>query len=198
MSDRSRWDKEAQNEVLPIVLVGATITVVGVVVLSFSIPAQQDSVVFLGIFLTLMGIGVALREISLYRRWAKWYKRARPYKESKRLLYPYNPYPNVTCWNCGHLVRRPAPPSTGAYVKPLWTRFNGRWKAFCSSCGANVTKEVVEAKYGNPYRGRIWPKFYKPTSVLSSTRICPNCGKDNHKRLQNCESCGAPMATEAS
>jgi len=178
------------------VLVGVSIATAGAVVLSLIIPFAKphDYLLLVGLFPTLIGIALVLGELANYSRWVKWDKRARPYREVKHLMHPYNPYPNVTCWNCGQLVRRPAP--NAMYVKPSWAEFNGRWKAFCSNCGANVTKEVVEAKYGNPYRGRVWPKFYKPASALSSTRMCPNCGKENHKRLQNCEACRAPMATE--
>jgi ribosomal protein S27AE len=180
-------DKEARKVVLRVLLLGAAIAVAGLVVLAYSMRA--------GIIITIFGIGVTLFELRSYRRWVKWDKRARPYREVAHQMYPYDPYPNVTCWNCGKLVRQPAY-GFRRYVKPTWKKFDGRWKAFCSSCGANVTKEAVEAKYGNPYKGTIWPKFYKHVSVFSNTRTCPNCGKENHGRLQNCERCGAPMAIE--
>jgi predicted RNA-binding Zn-ribbon protein involved in translation (DUF1610 family) len=138
--------------------------------------------------------GIGLREYQRRHRWAKWDKKAKPYREVAHQMYPYNPYPNVTCWNCGQLVRRPSPL---IYVKPLWKKFDGRWQAFCSNCGANVTKDVVEAKYGNLYRGKLWPKFYKQ-SFLDMNRPCPNCGKMNMKKEKTCGACGASTEVHAS
>jgi hypothetical protein len=150
----------------------------------------------LWIFL-IFAIGYGLREYQRRSRWAKWYKKSRPYNEVKHLMYPYNPYPNVTCWNCGKLVRKPAGLHTlETYVKPLWERLDGRWQAFCSDCGANVTKGVVEAKYGNPYGGGVWPKFYKP-SLLSMIKPCPDCGKMNAKSARTCTACGASTEVQA-
>ena len=187
MSDAPRRDKEARRDVLRVLLGGASIAVVGVVVLAVfrSSPA--------GFFIIIFGIGVALSELRSYWRWVKWHKRGRPYREVRHQMYPYNPYPNATCWNCGQLARIPSPIG---YVKPLWKRFDGRWQAFCSNCGANVTKAVVEAKYGNPYRGKVWPKFYKQ-SFLDMTRPCPSCGKVNMKKEKTCSACGASTEVQA-
>jgi hypothetical protein len=185
----SQFDREARKVVLRVLLLGATIAIVGLVVLYSHTPYSMS-----GVIITL--IGIALSELRLYWRWVKWDKRARPYREARHQMYPYNPYSGVACWNCHMLVREPPLMySFQRYVKPTWKKFDGRWKAFCSYCGTNVTKELVEAKYGHPYRGTIWPKFYKTASVFSTTKVCPNCGKDNYKKLQNCEACGAPMAT---
>jgi hypothetical protein len=72
----------------------------------------------LWIFL-IIALGYGLREYQRRSRWARWYKKSRPYNEVKHLMYPYNPYPSVTWWNCGKLVRKPAKPHTfDRYVKP--------------------------------------------------------------------------------
>lgn len=171
---------------------GAIVALVGLMLIILS-----DFLRGLGFILTLIGTFLILDEFRRYGRWVKWYKKARPYDESKHLMHPYDPYPNVTCWNCGKFVRKPAQAHTfDKYVKPTWTRFDGRWQAFCSNCGANVTKDLTEAKYGKPYQGSIWPKFYKQ-SFLDMTKPCPQCGKVNTKNVKTCSACGASTKVEA-
>lgn len=136
------------------------------------------------------GIFAFSNEFMIFHRWKRWYGKARPYAESSFLMYPYNPYPNVTCWNCGQLVRKPDPFS---YVKPKWRKVEDSWMAFCSKCNANVTKEVIEAKYGHAYTKERLPKFLHETSlfrILSRTQICANCGFETPSKSDTCANCG--------
>jgi len=204
MTDTSQMDEEAQKEKRRGYLLAGFVAVFGLFVVILSLVTCMccrcfgtRTLFLVGLISAFLGFSLVLTEHRSHKRWRTWYKKARPYRESKHLMYPYNPYPNVICWNCGQLVRKPAQPHTfDRYVKPTWKKFDGRWKAFCSNCGANVTKDVTEAKYGKPYTGKIWPKFYKQ-SLLDTTRPCPNCGKLNMKNAKTCIACGTSTEIKA-
>ena len=111
-------------------------------------------------------------------------------------MYPYNPYPNAVCWNCGQLVRKPKKHRFDMYVKPIWINIDGKWMAFCSICHANVTKEVIEDKYGRPYKGERYPEFYHETSLWQKIRgkkACVHCGYELASKAKFCEKCGEPL-----
>jgi len=159
---------------------------------SFIFKGAAILFLIIGIIVISASIRLALIECESFHRWKTWYGMARPYSESRHLMYPYNPHPNAVCWNCGRLIREP---SISGYIKPIWLNIDGKWMAFCSRCHANVTKEVMEDKYGKPYRGERCPEFYHETSLwqrIRGKKACTYCGYELSSAAESCERCGKP------